>query len=344
MSQFVELDGSDGEGGGQILRSGLALSVLTGRTVRVINIRAGRAKPGLAAQHLACVRAAAAICGGTYKGGSIGSTVVTLEPGDVKAGSYSFSVGTAGATGLVLQTVYLPLILRGKAASRVTITGGTHVPHSPCFHYLATTFVAHLRNAGLNLTVTMTRPGFYPRGGGEIVADLEPAAAATAISLTECPPITTAGGFSAVAGEVAESVAARQARRLGERLKRAGVESHLPTEHWRDGAGSVAAVTFRQPPVPATFVALGERGKPAEKVADEVADEALKFRDAGAPLDAHAADQLLLPLAFAEGRSIFRTSEVTSHLLTNAAVVMRFVDREITVEGNPGEPGTVRVV
>src|SRR5437899_4671041 len=141
MSDFlVELDGSAGEGGGQILRTSLALSILTSRPFKLINIRAKRTRPGLQPQHLMCVRAAGAICGAIYKGASVGSSVLYFEPGDVKSGTYTFSIGTAGATGLVLHTVYLPLALRGREPSTVTITGGTHNPHAPCFHFNETTW------------------------------------------------------------------------------------------------------------------------------------------------------------------------------------------------------------
>jgi len=172
MSTFVEIDGSEGEGGGQMLRSSLALSVLTGRPFKAVNIRANRKKPGLAAQHLASVRAAAAICKGQYKGGSIGSSVLVFEPGEVVSGMYHFAVGTAGATALVLHTVYLPLALKGTGPSTITITGGTHARSAPCYHSLAGEWAGFLKLIGIDVGVAMTRPGFYPRGGGEIVATI----------------------------------------------------------------------------------------------------------------------------------------------------------------------------
>ncbi|OWK42346.1 RNA 3'-terminal phosphate cyclase [Fimbriiglobus ruber] len=339
---MIELDGSQGEGGGQILRSSLALSILTRRSFRLVNIRANRKKPGLAPQHLASVRAAAAICGGFYKGGTIGSSVLFFEPGSVKAGTYTFSIGTAGATSLVLHTVCLPLALRGGAESHVTITGGTHVSHSPCYHFLETTWAAYLRQIGVAVELEMVRPGFYPRGGGEIRATIRTCAAPRGLRLTECPELTTAGGLSVAAG-LPESVAKRQARRLAERLKRVDVESHIPTEEWEGGPGSVAAVIFRQAPVPPLFFSLGEKGLPAEAVADTAADEAIAYRESGCPVDPHSADQLVLPLAFAPEPSEYRVSEVTQHLLTNIDVVRQFVDREITCDGNEGRSGTVRI-
>jgi RNA 3'-terminal phosphate cyclase (ATP) len=341
---LIEIDGSAGEGGGQILRSSLALAILTGRPFKLVNVRANRQRPGLQPQHLMSVRAAGAVCQARYKGASVGSSVLHFEPGEVKAGDYRFDIGTAGATGLVLHTVYLPLALRGSAPSTVTVTGGTHNAHAPCYHFNETTWAAHLRRLGIEVELEMVRPGFYPRGGGEVRAVVHPCPRVKGLTLTTCPALTTAGGFSAVAS-LPESVARRQARRLATRLKAEAVESHIPLEEWEGsrGPGSVATVVFRQAPVPTLFFGLGERGKPAEAVADEAADEAIAFRDGKAPVDPHSADQLLLPLAFSPDASEYRTSQVTRHLTTNIETVRRFVDRNITLDAGEGEPGTVRI-
>src|SRR5262249_55368263 len=212
-NSLIELDGSEGEGGGQILRSALALSILTGRPFKLVNIRANREKPGLRPQHLMCVRAAGTICNALYKGASVGSSVLVFEPRELKAGKYHFGIGTAGATALVLHTLYLPLALLGAGPSEVTITGGTHNEHAPCYHFLETTWNGYMRRLGLQIELEMLRPGFYPRGGGEIRAVIHPCSRVNGLKLTTCPELTTAGGFSAVAG-LLESVARRQARRL----------------------------------------------------------------------------------------------------------------------------------
>lgn len=350
---MIAIDGSQGEGGGQILRSSLALSALTGRPIKIENIRSNRPKPGLQPQHLMSVRAAGTICGAIYKGASIGSSVLYFEPKQPQSGNYHFTIGTAGATGLVLQTVYLPLALHGDGPSEVVIDGGTHVPMSPCFHFLETTWAAYLRKMGFEIELEMIRPGFYPRGGGQIRAVIQPCREVRPLHLTTCPELTTAGGFSAVAGGLPESVAKRQGRRLTERLKREGIESHIRLEEWGEptnhqklrfaSPGTVAAVEFRQAPVPPLFFAIGERGKPAESVADDAADEAIRFRHAKCPVDPHAADQIVLPLAFAPGASEFRTSEITRHLTTHIDILKRFFPREIMLEGTESEPGTVRI-
>lgn len=340
---MIEIDGSEGEGGGQILRSALALSILTRRPFKLINIRARRSKPGLQPQHLMCVRAAGTISGAQYKGAANGSAVLYFEPGAVKSGSYTFSIGTAGATALVLHTVYLPLALRGDAPSTVTVTGGTHNTHAPCFHFLETTWAAYLARIGIKVELEMTRPGFYPRGGGEIRAVIHPCSRVNGLSLLACPELTTAGGFSAFAG-LPETVGKRQARRVSVRLKSEGVESHIPAEEWEAASpGSVAAVIFRQAPVPPLFFGLGERGKPSEAVADDAADEAIAFRDSGCPVDPHSADQLLLPLAFSDDASEYRASEITRHTTTNVETVRKFVDRTISIEDGAGKSGVVRI-
>jgi RNA 3'-phosphate cyclase len=340
---MIEIDGSEGEGGGQILRSALALSILTRRPFKLVNIRANRSKPGLQPQHLMCVRAAAQISGALYKGGSVGSAVLYFEPKELKPGNYTFSIGTAGATSLVLHTVYLPLALRSDKPCAVTITGGTHNMHAPCYHFLETTWAAYMPRLGIRVELEMVGPGFYPRGGGEIRAVVHPCSRVNGVSLLTCPELTTAGGFSAFAG-LPESVGKRQARRLSVRLKSEGVESHIPVEEWQAAnPGTVAAVIFRQAPIPTLFFGLGERGKPAESVADDAADEAIAFRDAKAPVDPHSADQLLLPLAFADDASEYRVAEITRHLTTNVETVRKFVDRVIQIEPGDGKSGVVRV-
>jgi len=339
---LVDLDGSFGEGGGQILRSSLALSLLTGKPFHLRHLRARRSKPGLQPQHLMSVRAAATIGGAQVRGASIGSTDLVFEPGAVSAGTYRFDIGTAGATGLVLQTLYLPLALRGGAPSEVTLVGGTHVTASPCFHFLDTTWRTYLERLGLRLSLRMQHPGFYPRGGGVVVAHIQPAPRLRGVTLRQRGEVTVRG-FSAVAG-LPDHIARRQARRAAFRMEQFGVEADVRQEEWEGGPGSVLGLVVDTEPAPALFFGLGARGKPAEAVADEAADQAIAYlRTAPAAVDAHSADQLVLPLALAEGPSEYTIAEVTQHLLTNVAVIRRFVEREIVCEGEEGQPGVVRI-
>jgi RNA 3'-terminal phosphate cyclase (ATP) len=340
---MLELDGSVGEGGGQIVRSALTLSLMTGQPFKLFHIRAGRSRPGLQPQHVTSVKAAAEVGRARYKGAEVGSTTLYFEPQSVQAGSYHWNIGTAGAVSLVLQTVYLPLVLRTNEPSEVVITGGTHVPNAPCVHFLQLTWSAYLQRMGLRVTVELQRPGFYPRGGGQIRVMLEPASAVLPLQLLDCPVLDTATVWSACAG-LPRTVAERQAQRLNQRLHAEGVQTVTQIEQWQAlSPGTMAAVVFRQTPVPTMFFALGERGKPAEAVADDVAEEALAFIRAHAPVDPHSADQLLLPLSFGKQPSAFRTSCITRHLVTNAHVVRSFLPVAINLDGPEGSSGIVQV-
>jgi len=344
---MIELDGSMGEGGGQILRSSLTLSLLTGKPFRLFNIRAGRPKPGLQPQHLMSVRAAATVGKAQITGDRQGSRELVFEPGTVAGGNYRFDINTAGATGLVLQTIALPLLLEAGQPSEVIITGGTHTTTSPCFHFLDTTWRAYLTHLGVTMKLRIVRPGFYPRGGGEIRASLQPISQLGGYEPLVQEPLTIRG-FSAVAG-LPEHIAARQKRRAENRLRDRGLQSQLSEEVWDGGPGSVLAICLYTRPAPTLFFGLGARGKPAEAVADEAVDQVLKFvarrerEDQQEVVDFHSADQLVLPLALSPQKSWYHVSEVTQHLLTNINVVRRFVDREIVCEGNEGEVGMVHI-
>jgi RNA 3'-terminal phosphate cyclase (ATP) len=340
---LIELDGSLGEGGGQILRTSLTLSLLTRRPFHLRNVRAGRSKPGLQPQHLMSVRAAATIGQAQLQGATLGSSDLVFEPGIVTAGKYHFSIGTAGSTGLVLHTLYLPLALAGEGPSQLTLGGGTHVTTSPCFDYLNTTWRPYLKLLGLSIGLTMRRAGFYPRGGGVVVVDIEPCRRLQGLALRVRAPVTKALCTSIVAG-LPEDIAHRQARRAGNRLKEAGLKVEVREETWPGGPGTVLAVTLDTQPVPTLFFGLGARGKRAERVADEAVDQVVAYLDAApAVVDAHSADQIVLPLALAQGPSFYTAAAVTQHLVTNIAVIRQFVDREIECQGEPGRPGSVQI-
>jgi RNA 3'-terminal phosphate cyclase (ATP) len=334
---MLRLDGSHGEGGGQILRTALSLSSWLGLPVRMENIRAGRAKPGLRPQHLTALQALARITRAEVTGAEIGSQALTFRPRSPQPGHYLFDVaettGSAGSVILIAQ-VLTPPLLQAARPSTLTLRGGTQVPWSPPAHYLEYVFFPALAQLGAQVGMTLTRWGWYPRGGGEIRVTVSPGTTLTGVDwLSPAPP----GSFRAIsaASRLPEHVQRRQADRLRQRLG-----PDFPVELVTAGgldAGSLVLVWGPR----AGFSALGARGKPAERVADEAADAYLAFRKQGGAVDPHLADQLALYLAQARGFSTFSTSEITSHLLTNLWVIEQFLGPTFRVQGGLGEPGEI---
>jgi RNA 3'-terminal phosphate cyclase (ATP) len=265
-----------------------------------------------------------------------------FEPGEVVPGKYTFSIGTAGATGLVLHTLYLPLAVGQSVPSELTILGGTHVTASPCFQFLDVTWRPYLELLGLRIGLHLRRPGFYPRGGGVIEAHIQPCPELRGFD-ADVSPADRIMGISAVAG-LPEQIAQRQARRACHRLRDLGLKVDIAEESGPGGPGTVLALELNTKPVPTLFFGLGARGKPAERVADEAVDLVVAYvRSEQCGVDPHSADQLVLPLALSREPSVFRTTAVTSHLLTNIAVIGRFVERTIQCQGEEGKTGTVRI-
>lgn len=347
------IDGSLGEGGGQILRTSVSLAVALwsrgprgGRILRIENIRARRPKSGLQPQHLAAAKAAAAICSGRLEGAEIGSTALVFQPGQVRAGRYRFDIGTAGSSTLVLQTV-LPALLLAKGDSEVVITGGTHNPMAPCFEYVREVFATLAAAAGAAFALDMERMGFYPAGGGKIhcqVRGVGDGANLAPLRLLSRGGLRHVAGLSVASTSLPGHIIQRQAAQAGKRLLAAGLkhdveQAALPTSS-PGTAVFLRAVYSRSV---AGFFALGKLGKPAEKVADEAVDQLLQFAAADGAVDPHAADQLVTLLALSPEESEFTTTCVTDHLLTNAEVVRKVADREVVVEGEAGQPGKVTI-
>lgn len=340
--QMIEIDGAIGEGGGQVLRSALSLSLLTGQAFDINRIRARRDKPGLRPQHLAAVQAAAKISDASIAGDRIGSSRLHFVPGAVRSGDYHFDIGTAGATTLVLQTVLLPLAM-ASGLSRLTLSGGTHVPWSPCFHYLDWQWRPFMARLGVPFELTLAMAGFYPRGGGELQAVIPGGAQPCGIELAARGRLQRIQGLSAVAN-LPEDIAERQRRQALKRL------SILPPETAVDiqiaslpatSKGTLLLLRAEFELSQACFFGLGELHKRAEQVADEAADELASFLRTDGAVDPWLADQLLLPLAMAKEDSVLRTSRVSRHLLTNAEVLRQFLPVRISVEGESGKAGTV---
>lgn len=319
---MIVLDGSFGEGGGQILRSSLALAACTGKSFKIERIRAGRAKSGLLRQHRTAVLAAAEICGATVQGGELGSQTLLFEPGPVKPGEYHFAIGSAGSANLVLQTV-LPPLLKASGPSALTVQGGTHNPSSPPWHFLSRCFLPLLGRMGAEVTGSIRRWGFYPAGGGELRLEVTPTPRLRPLSLLERGEVLRWFATAAVAGNVPEHVGVRELAELRRLLD-------LPREAGRvlkvqsPGPGNALLLEAECDGLTELFVGFGERGTSAEAVAQAVAEEAIAWRDGGHPVGPHLADQLLLPLALAGGGA-FRTCALTEHTRTNIAVIERFL-------------------
>ncbi len=342
MASAVKVDGSHGEGGGQILRTALALSAIVGRPAEVVKIRARRKSPGLQAQHLTAVTALAQVAEAEVQGAELGSTALTFRPRQIKGGDFVLDVGTAGATTLVFQTLVWPFAV-GAGRAQVVIRGGTHVPFSPPFHYLRDVFLPATATMGLKASMDLLRWGFYPRGAGGMRAEVHPSPRFKPIELLERPKPTTVHGISAVAN-LPRSIGDRQRERAAKRLKAEGLVPKLETvEASGLGQGTFVFLVLPDGPAPAGFSALGERGKPAEKVADEAVDLLLAFARSGTAVEAHLADQLLIPMALALGRSAMAVERITDHLVTNAWVIEQFLPAKVSIEGKVGSAGRVVV-
>jgi RNA 3'-terminal phosphate cyclase (ATP) len=321
------LDGSQGEGGGQILRTALTLSMLTGEAFRLENLRAGREKPGLLRQHLTAVRAAAEICGAKLAGDAMGSTVLEFVPGATSPGDYSFAIGSAGASCLVFQTVFLPLA-RQLVPSRITITGGTHNAMAPCFEYLDRVFLPMASRMGFDASIKLPRHGFYPAGGGKIVAEIAAAKPGSPLVLEDRGKFVSRKA-SALFANLPGEIALREIRELRKLLSLAEEEA-TPCEVEADGAGNILIFEVAHDHVTEIFSVHGQLKVTSERVAQKVAREAEKYLAIPAAVGPHLADQLLLPMALSGGGR-FTTLRPTPHTVTNAAIIEKFLPVEISV-------------
>jgi RNA 3'-terminal phosphate cyclase (ATP) len=322
---MIRIDGRYGEGGGQILRSSLSLSCLTGEPVHVQNVRAGRGRPGLLRQHLCCVRAAAAVCGAEVQGDTMGSGEVRFRPGVLRGGAYRFAVGSAGSAGLVLQTVLLPL-LAADGPSEVVLEGGTHNPASPPADALVRSFLPLLRRMGAEIELTVERAGFHPAGGGRYRLTVQPGPLQP-LDLLERGPVqlSVEARVANLPRHIAHREVVAASRRLGLDPAAQRVE-----EVDADGPGNVVLVTAHDGAHTEVFSAFGRHGARAERVGREAGDATRAWMATGAPVGPHLADQLLLPLAWAGGGA-FRTSKVTAHTRTNVHTLSAFLEVPIEI-------------
>lgn len=341
---MIEIDGSYGEGGGQILRTALSLSCLLQKPFCISNIRANRKNPGLRPQHLASVKAAKAISQAAVDGAAIGSTTLTFNPLTLKGGKYIFDVaeerGSAGSVSLVFQTISLPLAFAGEP-SNVTIRGGTHVPWSPPFHYLAGVFIPTIEEMGMAVDAHLERWGWYPIGEGIVHFSIKPGTRLKGISKTDKLQPGEVNAISA-ASNLPEHIVNRQKRQLLKRLSAMGIKASCEEITAPSiGQGTFVFLRARGGNSCTGFSASGARGKRAEEVADEAADLFLSFLDSQAAVDRHLADQLIPYMAMADGESKIFTEEITLHLITNIWVTEQFTRARFHVEGTLGATGIV---
>ena len=326
---MITIDGSQGEGGGQILRTSLALSLVTGRPFRMERIRAKRQKPGLLKQHLTAVEAAKTIGCAEVEGAALSSQTLEFRPGPVTPGNYRFAVGTAGSATLVLQTV-LPALLTASGHSTLTLEGGTHNPMAPPFDFLARSFMPLIHRMGPCVELELKRPGFYPAGGGRFHARIEPAKKLLRLDLLERGPITGRQARILVS-KLPEHVGQRELAVVREQLKWREDECSIEAVKFPVGPGNAVVLAIEAEHVTEVFTGFGERGHPAEDVARAAVEAARVWLEAGVPVDEHLADQLLIPMALAGGGS-FRTTKPSLHTTTNAEVIQRFVSIPIHTE------------
>lgn len=336
MTDIITIDGSHGEGGGQMLRTSLSLSAVTGCGLRLINIRAGRPKPGLAAQHLIACRAAAAVCGGDLSGAEVGSQQIELRPGTPCGGEYLFEIGTAGSTNLVLQAI-LPPLLFARHPSHVTLRGGTDNPWSPVYAYLQEVFLPTLRRMGPQVRLQRNRAGWYPAGGGEIEMWVEPLKAPLQpLQLLERGALEALICHSLASDRLPQHILTRQCSGVREALGDSGqalqsIEESLPA--YSPGTTCLAAVRFDNGA--GGFTALGARGKPAEQVGAEAGEQLALFLAQKATVDERLADQMLLYAALSKGTSEYLSPRLTGHLGTNADVIRELVGTLTTFAETP---------
>ncbi len=326
---MITIDGSQGEGGGQILRTSLALSLVTGQPFRMERIRAKRQKPGLLKQHLTAVEAAKTVGCAEVEGAALSSQTLEFRPGPVTPGNYRFAVGTAGSAMLVLQTV-IPALLTANGPSTLTLEGGSHNPMAPPFDFLEKCFMPLIHRMGPSVELELRRHGFFPAGGGRFHARIEPAKRLSRLDLLERGSIRSRQARILVS-KLPEHVGQRELAVVRNELKWREDECAIEAVQYPVGPGNVVVLAIEAEHVTEVFTGFGERGRPAEEVARSAVEAAKAWIETGVPVDEHLADQLLIPMVLAGGGS-FRTTKPSLHTTTNAEVIQRFVTILIRTE------------
>jgi RNA 3'-terminal phosphate cyclase (ATP) len=338
----IEIDGSYGEGGGQILRTSLALSAILRKPFSIHHIRSKRKNPGLQAQHLEGVEALSQITEAETEGVKFGSQKITFLPKKILPGGYKFEVRTAGSVTLLLQAIFLPLCL-AQGNSMLSLVGGTHVPWSPPFHYLSEVLLPTLKSMGVSVEASIEKWGFYPRGGGRVQLKINPVDDLKPISLINRGSLKKIRGLSVVSN-LPKHIAERQREQALKRIQtdlKIDAEINILYDVPSNGPGSFMFLKAEYENLLAGFSSLGGRGKPAEKVADEAADSLKDYIESDGSIDPYLADQLVPFMALAEGNSSFTTTRITGHLLTNLWVIQHFLEVKVQRWGQRGEKGRV---
>ncbi|MBB6124910.1 RNA 3'-terminal phosphate cyclase [Sphingobium subterraneum] len=330
---MITIDGSEGEGGGQIVRNACALSLITGEPFRITNVRGNRSKPGLMRQHVTAVEAASVIGNAECQGLSVGSSELIFSPGRVVPGEYHFAVGTAGSTGLVLQTILMPLVL-ADAPSRVVLEGGTHNMLAPPFEFIERTFLPIINRMGPMVSAKLIRHGFYPRGGGRIEVEITPAALNSIDCMDRGEQLGVAGQavFTGLPFDIAERMLNRARLDLASWPEDAFAIRELPVDQ---GPGVILLLEARYANVTEVVSGFGQLGVPAERLAKTSAARMKGYIESTAFAGPYLADQVILPFVLASGGA-FTTVKPSQHMLTAIDIARRFTGKTVRLERQDG--------
>jgi RNA 3'-terminal phosphate cyclase (ATP) len=339
MKKLIEIDGSFGEGGGQILRSSLSLSMYTQQPVSIKNIRAGRKKPGLMRQHLTAVKAAEEICDAQVRGAEISSLKLYFNPGKVKSGNFNFDIGTAGSTTLVLQTI-LPVLMLAEGESNIILGGGTHNEFSPPVDFLNKSFFKQLRKIGPEVSIHIRRFGFFPVGGGKINVNIKPMSNLNQIDIIKKGTHLSKWAI-AYSSQIPESIGESEMKIIKNKL---GWKEENCTAKEVDspGPGNVVILIDENENSTEVFTGFGRRNYRLKNVIEDALREYADYIDSDVPVYKHLADQLIIPMSLAGGGS-FITTEPTLHTMTNIEVVKKILGIEIVVEKISAKQYQIRI-